>query len=169
MCMLHVAEGADPAAVVKVISSYLNYGKDNRESLAELFITLFVKVIPVLFCMCVSIWHANHNHYQLMRSRSFFLLRSKSEINPAFNNGIISQFVGSNHLVTFLLLQLVSVEKLWPKGLCVSLYEGSWISKSWGSRRPAFSVIEFSLSLWIVRIFPWSMRLSFTDYLCLIG
>ncbi|KAJ7957084.1 protein HESO1-like isoform X1 [Quillaja saponaria] len=65
-------EGTDPATVTAVIRNYLNYGKKNNQSLAELFITLFVK--------------------------------------------------------------LASVEFLWGKGLCVSLYEGSWVFKSWDFR-----------------------------------
>ncbi|KAH7833844.1 hypothetical protein Vadar_010379 [Vaccinium darrowii] len=32
-----------------------------------------------------------------------------------------------------LLVKLASVEKLWPKGLCASIYEGSWIFKKWES------------------------------------
>eukprot|EP00256_Glycine_max_P070091 XP_025984686.1 protein HESO1-like isoform X3 [Glycine max] len=62
-------EGDNPAYVAKVVETYFNYGKQNKESLAMLFITLLVK--------------------------------------------------------------LASVENLWQKGFCASLYEGSWILKSW--------------------------------------
>ncbi|KAK7350779.1 hypothetical protein VNO77_09722 [Canavalia gladiata] len=74
-------EGDDPESVAKVVETYLDYGKRNEESLAKLFITLFVK--------------------------------------------------------------LASVEKLWQSGLCVSLYEGSWILKSWKSPYP-ISVEDFT-------------------------
>ncbi|TKY73774.1 Poly(A) RNA polymerase GLD2 [Spatholobus suberectus] len=73
-------EGDDPASIAKVVKNYFNYGKQNKESLAKLFITLFVK--------------------------------------------------------------LASVEKLWQKGLCASLYEGSWILKSW-KRSYSISVEDF--------------------------
>ncbi|KAI8537343.1 hypothetical protein RHMOL_Rhmol09G0016400 [Rhododendron molle] len=64
-------DGIDSAAVGKMINNLLDFGKMNKESLGELFITLLVK--------------------------------------------------------------LASVEKLWPKGLCASIYEGSWIFKKWES------------------------------------
>ncbi|KAK7316909.1 hypothetical protein RJT34_00714 [Clitoria ternatea] len=73
-------DGGDPISVAKNVRSYLNYGKQNKESLAKLFITLFVK--------------------------------------------------------------LASVEKLWQNGICVGLYEGSWIFKSW-KRLYAISVEDF--------------------------
>ncbi|KAI9114275.1 hypothetical protein K1719_014503 [Acacia pycnantha] len=75
-------DGSDPAAVRKVVENYISFGQKNVESLAELFITLFVK--------------------------------------------------------------LASVEKLWEKGLCASLYQGSWIYKSWGSRSYSISVEDFA-------------------------
>ncbi|EOX92739.1 U6 snRNA-specific terminal uridylyltransferase 1, putative [Theobroma cacao] len=75
-------DGSDPAAVMKIVQNYLNYGKRNTESLAELYGTLLIK--------------------------------------------------------------LASVEKLWQKGLCVSLCEGSWISKAWGSRICSMSVEDFT-------------------------
>ncbi|GFQ05561.1 hypothetical protein PHJA_002700200 [Phtheirospermum japonicum] len=36
--------GTDPETVVKSMSNFVNYGKQNRESLAELFLTLLIKV-----------------------------------------------------------------------------------------------------------------------------
>ena len=38
----------DLVAVEKIIPSFYNYGESNRESLAELFVSLLVKVIMVL-------------------------------------------------------------------------------------------------------------------------
>lgn len=73
-------EGDEPASVAKVVHTYSNYGKQNKESLAMLFITLLVK--------------------------------------------------------------LASVETLWQKGFCASLYEGSWILKSW-ERPYSISVEDF--------------------------
>ncbi|KAG5046027.1 hypothetical protein JHK86_015433 [Glycine max] len=73
-------EGDNPAYVAKVVETYFNYGKQNKESLAMLFITLLVK--------------------------------------------------------------LASVENLWQKGFCASLYEGSWILKSWKCSY-SMSVIKF--------------------------
>ncbi|XP_028770813.1 uncharacterized protein LOC114728119 isoform X2 [Neltuma alba] len=75
-------DGSDPAAVKKVVDNYVSFGQKNVESLAELFVTLFV--------------------------------------------------------------MLASVEKLWEKGLCASLYQGSWIFKSWGSRSYPISVEDFT-------------------------
>ncbi|XP_054806402.1 uncharacterized protein LOC129309078 isoform X1 [Prosopis cineraria] len=75
-------DGSDPAAVKKVVNDYMSFGQKNVESLAELFLTLFVK--------------------------------------------------------------LASVEKLWEKGLCASLHQGSWIRKSWGSRTYSISVEDFT-------------------------
>ncbi|XP_039003979.1 protein HESO1-like isoform X1 [Hibiscus syriacus] len=40
-------DGNDPEAVVKMVQNYLNYGIRNKESLAELFITLLVKLVSV--------------------------------------------------------------------------------------------------------------------------
>ncbi|XVF58882.1 hypothetical protein PTKIN_Ptkin07bG0101800 [Pterospermum kingtungense] len=42
------------------------------------------------------------------------------------------------------LLQLASVEKLWQKGLCVSLRDGFWISKAWDSEISTMSVEDFT-------------------------
>ncbi|KAK9291486.1 hypothetical protein L1049_019434 [Liquidambar formosana] len=40
-------DGTDPATVMKTVHNYLNYGKRNKESLAELFVTLLVKLASV--------------------------------------------------------------------------------------------------------------------------
>ncbi|KAF5745063.1 terminal uridylyltransferase 7-like [Tripterygium wilfordii] len=44
---LFFKDGANPAAVRKVVQNYLDYGIRNKESLAELFITLFVKLSSI--------------------------------------------------------------------------------------------------------------------------
>lgn len=75
-------DGADPATVKSSLPNFVNYGKSNKESLAELFVTLLIK--------------------------------------------------------------LSSVENLWPKGLCVSTYDGSWTSKTWNSKVACISVEDFS-------------------------
>ncbi|KAG6658694.1 protein HESO1-like isoform X1 [Carya illinoinensis] len=75
-------DGTDPGSVARNVHNYLDYGKKNKESLAELFITLLIK--------------------------------------------------------------LESVETLWKEGLCASLYEGSWTSKSWDSEFNFISVEDFS-------------------------
>ncbi|XP_057729433.1 protein HESO1-like [Arachis stenosperma] len=75
-------EGADPESVTRAVKNYANYGKKNSDSLAKLFITLFVK--------------------------------------------------------------LASVEQLWQNGLCISLYEGSWILKSWGRKSYSISIEDFT-------------------------
>ncbi|KAI3709060.1 hypothetical protein L2E82_38791 [Cichorium intybus] len=46
-------------------------------------------------------------------------------------------------LVSFL-LKLVSVEKLWPKGLCASTYSGQWTSKTWETKIASMSVEDFT-------------------------
>ncbi|KAI3851675.1 hypothetical protein MKX03_022320 [Papaver bracteatum] len=43
-----------------------------------------------------------------------------------------------------LLIKLDSVRKLWAEGLCASTYEGSWITKKWGSRSGNLSVEDFT-------------------------
>ncbi|XP_027180067.1 protein HESO1-like isoform X2 [Coffea eugenioides] len=75
-------DGTDPASVAKLLSNFVNYGKSNKESVAELLVSLLMK--------------------------------------------------------------LSSVEKLWPKGLCASVYEGSWTSKTWASKVGAISVEDFT-------------------------
>ncbi|PIN21560.1 S-M checkpoint control protein CID1 [Handroanthus impetiginosus] len=40
-------DGTDPAMVVKSLSNFVNYGKRNKESLAELFVTLLIKLSSV--------------------------------------------------------------------------------------------------------------------------
>ncbi|CAA3019880.1 Hypothetical predicted protein [Olea europaea subsp. europaea] len=75
-------DGADTATVKKSLPNFMNYGKSNKESVAELFVTLLIK--------------------------------------------------------------LSSVENLWPKGLCVSTYDGSWTSKTWNSKVACISVEDFS-------------------------
>ncbi|KAI3445374.1 hypothetical protein Pfo_002039 [Paulownia fortunei] len=40
-------DGTDPATVVKSLSNFVNYGKRNRESLAELFVCLLIKLSSV--------------------------------------------------------------------------------------------------------------------------
>ncbi|RDX76607.1 hypothetical protein CR513_43382, partial [Mucuna pruriens] len=47
---------------------------------------------------------------------------------------------GSNSIKRIAAKRLASVEKLWQEGLCASLYEGSWILKSW---KCAYSVEDF--------------------------
>ncbi|BFG30378.1 hypothetical protein CerSpe_166520 [Prunus speciosa] len=78
-------DGTDPVIVMKRVKNYSEFGKGNKESLADLFITLLVKV--------------------------------------------------------------ASVENLWQKGLCASLYQGSWTSKLWTSKlwdTPYISVEDFT-------------------------
>lgn len=41
----HAPDGADPASVSRTVHNFLDYGKKNKESVSELFITLLVKVI----------------------------------------------------------------------------------------------------------------------------
>lgn len=53
MSKMCVPEGDNPAYVAKVVETYFNYGKQNKESLAMLFITLLVKVISIIFCIYV--------------------------------------------------------------------------------------------------------------------
>ncbi|KAI4381621.1 hypothetical protein MLD38_007680 [Melastoma candidum] len=60
-------DGTELAAIEKKVNGFLNYGKENKESLGFLFATLLIK--------------------------------------------------------------LISVKNLWAKGLCASIYQGSWISK----------------------------------------
>ncbi|XP_019053717.1 PREDICTED: protein HESO1-like isoform X3 [Nelumbo nucifera] len=74
--------GAEPQDIRMTVHDFLHYGKKNKESLAELFVTL--------------------------------------------------------------LAMMASVETLWPKGLCVSTYQGSWISKSWDDQVGYISVEDFT-------------------------
>ncbi|XP_020528507.1 uncharacterized protein LOC18443303 isoform X3 [Amborella trichopoda] len=48
-----------------------------------------------------------------------------------------------SQLFVSLLIQLLSVETLWEKGLCASTYEGTWISKTWDSESYNMSVEDF--------------------------
>lgn len=40
-----VLEGAGPEVVAKSVLKFANYGKSNKESVAELFVTLLIKVV----------------------------------------------------------------------------------------------------------------------------
>ncbi|KAL3329277.1 hypothetical protein AABB24_036397 [Solanum stoloniferum] len=75
-------DGSDPDSVAKSLKKFVNYGKGNKESVAELLVTLLIK--------------------------------------------------------------LLSVEKLWAKGLCASTYEASWLSKTWDSKVCCISVEDFT-------------------------
>ncbi|KAL3524654.1 hypothetical protein ACH5RR_013026 [Cinchona calisaya] len=75
-------DGTDPASVVKLLGNFVNYGRSNKETVAELLVSLLMK--------------------------------------------------------------LSSVEKLWSKGLCASVYEGSWTSKTWDSKVGIISVEDFT-------------------------
>lgn len=46
-------------------------------------------------------------------------------------------------LFVALLAKLSSIEKLWKLGLCASIFEGSWISKTWGSKVGNMSIEDF--------------------------
>ncbi|PHT85355.1 hypothetical protein T459_07461 [Capsicum annuum] len=75
-----LADGSDPDTVAKSLNKFVNYGKRNKETVAELLVTLLIK--------------------------------------------------------------LLSIEKLWAKGLCASTYEASWLSRTWDSKVCCISVVE---------------------------
>lgn len=75
-------DGSDMETVTKNVINFLGYGEVNKESLAELFVTL--------------------------------------------------------------LLKLQSIETLWSKGLCASIYDGSWIYKTWDSGVGCINVEDFT-------------------------
>ncbi|KAB2597141.1 poly(A) RNA polymerase GLD2-like [Pyrus ussuriensis x Pyrus communis] len=75
-------DGTDPVIVVKRVKNYLELEESNKESLADLFVTLLV--------------------------------------------------------------MMASVENLWQKGLCASLYEGCWTSILWDTQYNAISVEDFA-------------------------
>lgn len=75
-------DGTDPASVLKLVDQFVNYGKNNKESVAELFVTLLIK--------------------------------------------------------------LSSIERLWSKGLCASVCEASWKSKTWNSKVASISIEDFT-------------------------
>ncbi|XP_019168479.1 PREDICTED: protein HESO1-like [Ipomoea nil] len=77
-----LTDGCDTEAVSNSIHKFNNYGQNNTESVAELFVTL--------------------------------------------------------------LLMLSSVDELWFQGLCVSTYEGSWISKTWDNKVGCIKVEDFT-------------------------
>lgn len=52
---LYHLDGNDPATVEKSMPNFVNYGKQNRESLAELFITLLLKVLGACWELFTSI------------------------------------------------------------------------------------------------------------------
>ncbi|XP_022896679.1 protein HESO1-like [Olea europaea var. sylvestris] len=76
----------------------------------------------------------------------------KDGTDPATVKKSLSNFVNygkSNKeslakLFVTLLIKLSSVQNLWPKGLYVSTYEGSWTSKTWNSKVACISVEDFS-------------------------
>ncbi|KAK3007575.1 hypothetical protein RJ639_013429, partial [Escallonia herrerae] len=109
-------DGTDPSKVKKLVNKFSNYGENNKESLAELFVTLLIKVIGDCY--------------------AYTLLLAGSKLISV---------MGLMTLVVLVIdLQLSSVEKLWPKGLCASTYQGSWISKTWNSTVGYISVEDFT-------------------------
>ncbi|KAM3306189.1 hypothetical protein P3S67_013059 [Capsicum chacoense] len=78
----NVLDGSDPDTVAKSLNKFVNYGKRNKETVAELPVTLLIK--------------------------------------------------------------LLSIEKLWAKGLCASTYEASWLSRTWDSKVCSISVEDFT-------------------------
>lgn len=68
------------------------------------------------------------------------LFQVYNSVKCVFQVNFIETWSFSN-LISFL-LQLESVENLWQKGFCASLYEGSWILKSWKCSY-SMSVIKF--------------------------
>lgn len=52
---LYHLDGNDPATVEKSMANFANYGERNRESLAELFITLLLKVLGACWQLFTSI------------------------------------------------------------------------------------------------------------------
>lgn len=111
---------------MKSLSNFVNYGKRNRESLAELFITLLIKVLLVSWQLLTSI----------RRNACLFILKTTILLLHFMSEG--------KQLPVFLTLQLSSVEKLWPKGLCASTCNGSWSSKTWDSKVACISVITLT-------------------------
>ncbi|KAM3356962.1 hypothetical protein P3S68_023676 [Capsicum galapagoense] len=77
-----LADGSDPDTVAKSLNKFVNYGKRNKETVAELLVTLLIK--------------------------------------------------------------LLSIEKLWAKGLCARTYEASWLSRTWDSKVCCISVEDFT-------------------------
>ncbi|KAK4341299.1 hypothetical protein RND71_039800 [Anisodus tanguticus] len=61
-----------------------------------------------------------------------------------FSNFGISNKESVAELFFSLFNKLLSVEKLWSSGLCASTHEGSWISKTWGSRVGHINVEDFA-------------------------
>ncbi|XP_009622967.1 protein HESO1-like isoform X5 [Nicotiana tomentosiformis] len=61
-----------------------------------------------------------------------------------FTNYGINNKESVTELLVSLLNKLLSVEKLWSRGLCASTFQGSWISKTWGSRVGHINVEDFA-------------------------
>nr|XP_009804074.1 PREDICTED: uncharacterized protein LOC104249360 isoform X2 [Nicotiana sylvestris] len=61
-----------------------------------------------------------------------------------FTNYGINNKESVAELLVSLLNKLLSVEKLWSRGLCASTFQGSWISKTWGSRVGHINVEDFA-------------------------
>ncbi|XP_057420561.1 protein HESO1-like [Lotus japonicus] len=73
-------DGADVMSVTKIVETYRNYGKQNKESLAKLFITLLVKLASVESLweqgICASVYEGSWilkywNHHYSMRVEDF--------------------------------------------------------------------------------------------------
>ncbi|KAK4775206.1 hypothetical protein SAY86_010141 [Trapa natans] len=79
---LLLKDGTEPKKVRKNVDTFIDYGKTNKESIAQLFVSLLIK--------------------------------------------------------------LSSVEKLWQKGLCASLYSATWTSKAWDSQCSPMSIEDFT-------------------------
>ncbi|XP_052196482.1 protein HESO1-like isoform X2 [Diospyros lotus] len=76
----------------------------------------------------------------------------KDGTDPALVEKLVNNFLNYGkrngeslgELFISLLIKLASIEELWPKGLCASTYEGSWILKTWDSKYDSIRVEDFT-------------------------
>ncbi|XP_024981111.1 uncharacterized protein LOC112517923 isoform X1 [Cynara cardunculus var. scolymus] len=61
-----------------------------------------------------------------------------------FQNYGVRNTESLGELFVSFLIQLASVEKLWPKGLCASPYQAHWTSKTWDTKIASMSVEDFT-------------------------
>ncbi|KAI3948500.1 hypothetical protein MKW98_019250 [Papaver atlanticum] len=73
-----------------------------------------------------------------------FSVLFKEGSDPENVGKAVHKFLYYGALFITLLIKLDSVRKLWAEGLCASTYEGSWITKKWGSRSGNLSVEDFT-------------------------
>ncbi|WMV37471.1 hypothetical protein MTR67_030856 [Solanum verrucosum] len=138
---------SDPDAVAKSLHNFVNYGKRKEESVAELPVTLLVKLFSVEKLWAKGLCESTYEASWLSKTKD-----SKVFCINGTDPDVVVYGKRKKESVAELLITLLvkSVEKLWSKELCRSTYEESWLSKTWDSKVCCISIVIFHLLMFVV-------------------